>query len=462
MRVLFIIYDNDSRVGIFPSNIAYLVSVLKGDHEVVIYQQDVYHYPDEHLTNYLDKNYFDVICVGVIGGYYQYKKLLDISFAINESKNRPKSYILGGHGPSPDPGFFMEQTGADFVVIGEGEETIKELLGVIASKSSLEDVKGIAFHDESSELVITEKREVIEDINSIRWPSYESFPIDYYKLYPVAKMGRTDSVMFVSSSRGCIYNCTFCYRMDKGYRVRDPKDVVAEVNYLQKNWRITFINFLDELLMSGKENVENLCLEIIQSGLNIKWYCNGRLNFAKPDILKLMKEAGCVFINYGIESLNEEVLRTMRKKLTKQKIVTGIENTEKAGITPGLNFLFGNIGDTPSDLRQSVAFMLKHHDISEFRTIRPVTPYPGSELFEYAIEQGLLKGIEDFYEKHVNSDLLTVNFTNLSDSKFYGYLKNANFSLAHNHYIKVMDSVLENVNKLYGEKNPSFRGFRTV
>src|SRR3989339_1946341 len=147
MRVLLIVYDNDSYIHWFPQGLAYIGAVLlKNGYEVEVYNQDKNHYSDEHLTGYLNKNKYDIVGVSVIAGYYQYRKLLRISDAINKSKQRP-SYIIGGHGPSPEPEFFLRKTQADVAVIGEGEETIVELIDVVSKKGSLTHVKGIAFRE---------------------------------------------------------------------------------------------------------------------------------------------------------------------------------------------------------------------------------------------------------------------------------------------------------------------------
>ena len=107
MRILLVVYDNDSFISWFPQGLAYVAAVYKkAGHDVVIYNQDVYHYPEEHLTAYLKNNHFDMIGISVIAGYYKYRKLLKISKAINAVPNRP-FYILGGHGPAPEPEFFL-------------------------------------------------------------------------------------------------------------------------------------------------------------------------------------------------------------------------------------------------------------------------------------------------------------------------------------------------------------------
>jgi len=460
MKILLIVYDNESYIHTFPQGTAYLAAVLqKGGYDVTIYQQDEYHYSEEHLRQFLDKNIFDVVGLGVIGGYYQYQKCLKISNAINQSKNRP-FFILGGHGPSPEPDFYLRKTKADVVVIGEGEETIIELLDSYDNTKGFGDIKGIAFKD-SGKTIITPKRQLIKDIDSIAWPAYELFPISYYRLLRMPHCCNSDFVMPVLSGRGCTFTCNFCYRMDKGFRGRSSKSILEEIEFLRKQYGITYIAFSDELLMSSEERTMVFCEELLKSNIKLKWYCNGRLNYAKPDVLRMMKRSGCVFINYGIEAFDDEILKNMKKQLTTDQIVEGIEETLNVGISPGINIIFGNIGENIGTLRKGMELLLKYGDGAQMRTIRPVTPYPGSPLYYYAIESGLLRDCEDFYEnKHVNSDLLSVNFTEMSDEEFHSALFEANSILIENYFKEKAISVRNGAKDLYFNFNLNFRGFR--
>ncbi len=462
LRILLVVYDNDSYIHWFPQGLAYIAAVLRqAGHDVVIYNQDIHHYPDEHLTTFLDSNEpFDMIGVGVIAGYYQFQKLLAISAAINRSRKRPTWYILGGHGPSPEPEYFMKKTEADIVVIGEGEETIIDLCNAISEGRDFSTVPGIAFRA-GSKIQVNERRPLIKDIDSLPMPAYALFPIEVYRLLRMPHITNREFAMPVLSGRGCTFSCNFCYRMDKGFRPRSPEAIIEEIRYLQKNYQINYIAFSDELLMSSKKRTEELCRAFLKAGLNIKWDCNGRLNYADLDILKLMREAGCVFINYGIEAFDDRILRNMNKALTTKQIVRGIENTLAAGISPGLNIIFGNIGENRDTLRKGVEFLLKYDDGAQMRTIRPVTPYPGSPLYYYAIEKGLLKDVADFYEnKHINSDLLSVNFTELSKEEYYEALMEANITLIDNYFTKKRESMRRIVKRLYKDRDASFRGFR--
>lgn len=460
MRILLVVYDNGSYIHCFPIGLSYIAAILlKAGYEVEIYSQDKNHYPEEHLTYYLDRNKFDLIGVSIIAGYYQYRKLIKISEAINKSKNRP-FYIIGGHGPSPEPEFFIKKTQADAVVIGEGEHTIIELINALAGNNSLKDIQGIAFKD-GEKVIINQRRALIDNIDTLPFPAYDLFPINYYRLIRMPHTENNDFVMSMISGRGCNFRCNFCYRMDEGFRPRGNDSIIEEIRLLKQKFGITYIDFEDELLMSSETRTVSLCEDFIKKELNIKWCCNGRLNYATPDVLKLMKRSGCVFINYGIEAMDNKVLRKMNKALTTEQIIKGIEATLKEGISPGLNIIFGNIGENGSTLDKGVEFLLKYDDGAQLRTIRPVTPYPGSPLYYYAIQKGLLKDVEDFYEnKHINSDLLSVDFTDMSDDEFYQCLQEANIKLVKNYYKKIETNTIKQINKLYVEKDANFRGFR--
>ena len=171
--------------------------------------------------SYLDKNKFDVVVVSLIAGYYQYQKMKSLSKAINNSKNRPY-YIMGGYGPTPEPEFFLKKSGCDVVCMGEGEITVKKLMDAIENKTSLRNVPGIAWL-EDGKLQQTPRAPLIHNLDSLEWAPYELFDMKHYRMHRLQKNKPTDFCMPMMSARGCSFKCTFCYRMDPGYRMRDPK-----------------------------------------------------------------------------------------------------------------------------------------------------------------------------------------------------------------------------------------------
>lgn len=461
MRILFIVYDNESYIANLPIGIAQLTAALEkhGYTDIHIYHQDIHHYPESHLQQLLEREHFDFIGLSFIGGYWQYKKATAIAKAVRQSGNKG-FFCLGGHGPSPEPEFFMKKLEADAVCIGEGDETIVDLLDALEHKRPLSTVKGIAYM-EDGKCTINERRPLIRDIDALPFPAYHKLPMMYYRLIRMPHSTNKDFVACILSGRGCLFKCNFCYRMDTGFRPRSNEAIIEEIKLLQKDYGINYIAFFDELLMSSEKRAISLCEEILKNNLQIKWECNGRLNFAKPDVLKVMKRSGCVFINYGIECFDDEILRIMHKNLTTHQITRGIEATLQEGISPGFNIIFGNINENRETLMKGVNFLLKYDDGAQCRTIRPVTPYPGSELYYIAIEKGLLKDCEDFYEnKHLNSDLLAVNFTSLTDDEFYEALYDANKILLDNYNKRIVSNTETLLDNLYHKHDASFRGFR--
>ena len=463
LRALLIVYDNGSYDHIFPMGLGAIAAILKRDgHEITVWNQDKHHWPDDYLRTYLDENKFDVVVLSLIAGYYQYQKMKNLSKAINNSKNRP-FYVMGGYGPTPEPEFFLKKSGCDVIGMGEGEVTIAKLMEAIENKTSLRNVPGIAWL-EDGKLQQTPRAPLVHDLDSLDWAPYELFDMKTYRMLRLPKCTPTDFVMPMMSARGCSFKCTFCYRMDPGYRKRSAENLLDEVEMLYKNYGITYIAFEDDLLMSSVVHTEEVCKEFLKRNLPVKWWCNGRLNYCSEELLQLMKDAGCVFINYGIESMDQKVLNNMKKGLRPEMIVRGIEDTLKVGISPGLNFIFGNKGDNKKTMKKMVDFLIKYDDFAQKRTIRPVTPYPGSPLYYDAIEMGLLdknNPAEDFYErKHLNSDLICTNFTELSDEEYYESLCWANTTLMKNYYNKQRDSTEAQIKYLYETKDVTFRGFR--
>jgi radical SAM superfamily enzyme YgiQ (UPF0313 family) len=327
--------------------------------------------------------------------------------------------------------------GADHVVVGDGENAILNLDSPI--------VQGGRYKPDF-------------------WPAYEKFPIEIYRLHRFPNSAPTDFTMPVLSARGCPWNCAFCARIVTGFYPREIEDVIEEITWLHYQYGVNHVQLSDELLMSSHARAIEFSEAIMELPFPIKWDCNGRLNFADPEVLKTMKRSGCNYVNYGVEALDDEVLRRMNKKLTVETIIRGVEATIAAGLTPGLNIMWGNPGDDTETLRRAIDFLLKYDGISELRTIRPVTPYPGSQLFDLAVEQGMIEDAADFYEnKHVNSDLFTVSFMDdITPKEADRCLMQANERLLSAYYMRCTLAATSRAKAFYSGTDKNFRGFRAV
>jgi len=175
--------------------------------------------------------------------------------------------------------------------------------------------------------------------------------------------------------------------------------------------------------------------------------------------LEIMKAAGLTHINFGIESLDPIVIKNMSKRQTVEDAYMAVDNCNKLGIEQGLNIIWGNIGDTEESLRLGADFLIKYNNTHNVRTVKPVTPYPGTPLYHYALEKKLLKGPADFYEKYQNSDRLTCNFTDIEDGKFYELLYKANSKIMKEYHKKAGEEADAAFQEVYFNYDP-VKGFR--
>ena len=465
MKILFVMYDNEGAQNPIPMGPCYVAGYLRknGFKDIHYYSQDIYHYSEEHLTDYLCNNHFDVVCLGFTAGYFQYNKIVGLCQTINKLKIKP-FVVLGGHGPTPTPEFFLEVTGADAAVMGEGEVPFFNLITALATGTSLRNVKGVAYRDgwDNNRIIVNERESVIKDLDSIPYPYYDLLPMEYYINAKLYQMKPTDRAMWMITSRGCNYKCNFCQRLEKGIRFRSSESVIDELKKYVKDYQINFMVFWDELFMFSEERVSEIAEGILREGIKINYWCTGRMNIVNKNILRMLKKSGCSFIDYGIEQFDDFSLMKMKKVQTEEQIVKGIELTQKEGIRIGFNIIFGNIGDTKESLKKSTALLKKYNDYGQIRVIRPVTPYPGSQLYDTAIKRGLLTGPADFYGKHKNAELLTVNFTNISEDEFYQLMFGANKEIICDYYDHLKEEAVKNFSCVYIDGDVSFRGMRHI
>jgi radical SAM superfamily enzyme YgiQ (UPF0313 family) len=463
-RVLFIIHDLYQEDNHLPLGPAYLAAVLKKQGVTVdVYCQDLFHHSNQALAAHLAKNTYDLIGVGFLAARFA-ETVIDLCATI---KQHAKGWLLlGGHGPSPIPEYMLKKTGADVVVMGEAEETIKELLQCRIDGGDLSLVKGIAFRNGEA-ITVNERRQPIKHLDSIPFPEWSLFPMEKYtnclNLFRKEKGDRTVAIL---TSRGCVNRCNFCYRMEKGIRFRTVENVVEEMKVLNKRYGVNYFHPQDELFIASKKRAFELHHHLMKNNLKIKFACNARVDIFDEALASCLKECGCQFLNFGMESSDQNVLNLMNKRTSVEQNIQAAEITRKAGIGLGLNFIWGNIGDTEASLKNNVKLIKEFTTYDQLRTIRPVTPYPGCDLYYEAIRRGLLSGPEDFFTKFKNSDLLLVNFTDIPEREFYRLLLEANKELILDHYLHTnrdMDqahALINDFQDLYFGNKITFRGAR--
>jgi radical SAM superfamily enzyme YgiQ (UPF0313 family) len=464
-RVLFIIHDVYQEDNHFPLGPAYMVAILKKNGvDVKVYCQDVFHYTNEELARFLQKNEFDLIGVGFLAARFK-ETILGLCDVINKCK-KDAWLVLGGPGPTPVPEYMLKTAKADIVALGEAEETIVELLECKLGGGDPSGIKGIAYRDRE-EIVANKRRQPIKNLDSIPFPEWSLFPIERYTT--CLKLPRTsdkDKTLGILTNRGCINRCNFCYRMEKGIRFRSIQNVIEEMKILNEKYGVTYFAIQDELFVFSKKRIFEFRDALEEKNLKIKFACDARVDIFDEELAKCLKECGCQFLNFGMESSDQNVLNIINKNTTVEQNIQAAEISRKIGIGCGLNFIWGNIGDTEESLKNNVKLIKKYNSYDQIRTIRPVTPYPGCDLYYEAIKRGLLSGPEDFFDKFKNSDLLTVNFTDMPEDRLYKLLFEADKELILDHFMhttKDMESAYKLINDfydLYFRGKITFRGAR--
>ena len=228
----------------------------------------------------------------------------------------------------------------------------------------------------------------------------------------------TPITMNVVSSRGCPYQCIYCYHdfMGMKYRHRSAQNILDEITYLVKNYGVDYIHFLDDDFVIDRKHVMHFCDLLIESGLNIQWGSTGRVNLMTEELLKKMAEAGCVWIGYGIESGSQNMLDVMKKRVTVEQAKNALILSRKYIPQIDTSFMVNTPGESIESMIETIEFC-KELDLSP-EVIFFATPYPGTELYDIAVKQGLIVDEEEFVlNLWEQGEKISVNFSNLTDEK---------------------------------------------
>ncbi len=277
----------------------------------------------------------------------------------------------------------------DIAVLGEGEYSMLEICKDIEKrKNKLNRISGIVFKSNGN-IIKTDIRPKFDELDSIPLPAYHLLP-DFKYYNPPPHWGKKGRFASIITSRGCPYDCSFCSvtrSWGRKYRYRSAESVITEIEYLNKDYGVSFLSFRDSIATLHKRRLIEICRGIIDRKLKIKWNCNARTNEVDLELLTWMKKAGCKSIFYGIESGNEQILSQF-KGLKKDDIRQAINITDKVGIKPHGFFMFGLPGETKETMRETIDFAknLKLHTAG-FTT---VTPFPGTGLWDYSLSHNLI------------------------------------------------------------------------
>lgn len=313
--------------------------------------------------------------------------------AIRIARTYCQKIILGGAHATSNIRDSINNQDIDYVVYGEGEETIVELVKALETNSGFKDIRGLAYKNKDNEIIINPERPLIENLDALPNPAYHMLPVKKYT-YPLF---RNKNTLTLITSRGCPYNCIFCDKKVFGnrWRPRSPENVVNEIEELHEKYKIKSFIFYDDLFTVDDKRVTEICKLLIDKNTGVEWKCEGRVNIIQKETLNWMKKAGCKIIAYGVESGVQTNLDYLRKNTATSQITEAFRKTHEAGIETLAYFMFGIPGETYEEALKTIKFAVKlNPDYAQFALLRP---WPGTELYDRAEKNNWLKEI-DFVE----------------------------------------------------------------
>lgn len=446
MRILLINCPNrqSRRPEFFPYGIGLLVSVGKmSGHEVLVYDCNLDR-NIEKFTFYLKVHGpWDLIGLSGLVTTYNFQKKL--SFIIRTLF--PTSIILSGGGlASSVPELLLTKSEINVACVGEGERVFKDLLNALNDGSNLSNVRGIIWKTPDCEIISNPPAAIIDNLDSLPFPDWEATGLNkYFSLSGFSHKGENASSLKrradLTTTRGCPYRCSFCSNVfsRNKIRTRSISNVIEEINLLVEQYNVQTIDFLDENFCYSRRRVTEFCETLLNLDLRISWGTAARVDNVDRALLKLMKEAGCIFILYGIESGSQEILDRMQKKISVEQTWEAFVETEDAGIHAHGNLIIGHPGESLLTLRDSFKFqarrfeyyknkyrermndpIFKEHLWRYFGTVSFCTPYPGSSI--YNDHKKKVGDLEAFMSALTFRDAkeFTVNLTELSITELLG------------------------------------------
>lgn len=315
------------------------------------------------------------------------------------------SIIVGGPYPTQSPMEFFERSPVDFVCVGDGEETLMELVSALDADQDVGGIAGLV-HRRHGVVVRNAPRAQFTDLDSLPFPDFDLFDVARHlrdfarpkldaalaKAGSDGRMGyRANAALMVIGSRGCVFQCSFCpmSKQQPRLRLHDPAYTAEMMIHYRDRYGITDFVMGDNLFSVPRERAWKLCEELINRKAGLSWICMTRADTVDPELLEKMAAAGCREISYGVETLSWDVQRAMKKNLRTAPIVEVYRQTHAANIQSNLMLMLGNEGESRASVRATTAGC---RAIRPDRILLNVTKvYTGTVLYDRAVANGMFE-----------------------------------------------------------------------
>lgn len=375
-----------------PLGLAYLAAALESAKcPVKILDFVVYPYGKPFLEN--EMNEFSPHIVGVTSVTMNFNVAIKI---IQDVKRIDPEVItvMGG----PHVTFCSQETLAaypelDIVVLGEGEDTLVRLAQ--STRKDWPEIDGIVYRN-NDRIHTTQPKSRWIDVDTLSLPARHLLPLGRYRALGMP--------LTMTTSRGCPFQCIFCVgrkMVGAKVRYRNPISVVDELESLAA---LGFhqINVADDLFTANERHCLNICDEILQRNIRVRWTSFARVDTVSMRVLERMKSAGCTAVSFGIESGNADILKTIRKGITRDQVVQAVSWCTEAGIQPHGSFILGLPGETPDTIRETLAFGDTLRDLGLSYGFHMLAPFPGTRVREESASYGIRILSSDWSDYHAN------------------------------------------------------------
>jgi len=393
-----------------PHGLAIIANVIRKRMGIIprFIDSNANRYSNEQIESILAPMEFDIVLIG--GLIPVYKRIIDYARII-KNVNPNAVIIAGGSAAMSVPELLLRNSEVDAICLGEGEKVVVELLRGLKEHElgELTHIKGFCFKI-NGEIVCSGKPDLLNDLDSESdMPAYDLLPMEIYLSNPVVGLGR--DVDFISS-RGCPFNCTFCYQpWGRKFRAHSAGFIIAALRHLKENYSVDFVSFQDDEFLADRKRVYEFCEGVKKQIPGLLWSCTGRVNLINEDLVRVMRGAGCVSISYGFESGSPRMLKSMNKLTTVEQMENAVRISRNYDMMIPVSFIVGMPGENEESCRETVEFCVQNN--IPLKSIMFATPYPGTRIFEYAISKGRIKKdrIHDFVMSLEDARDFKINLT---------------------------------------------------
>jgi magnesium-protoporphyrin IX monomethyl ester (oxidative) cyclase len=370
-----------SKIGVFlqPLGLCYIAAnIEKHKYDVKILDAEAMELDKVGTINEIKKINPDLI--GIYCNSSNFSTVLTLSKAIKEKINT--KILIGG--PQVTIGKDTPaNTPIDYLIYGEAEFSFVELLDALnkeVNDDELKNILGIGFKNKDGKMIVNGPRPWIKDLDTLPFPTRHLLDLSLYN--PGPPHYRELPYFNMTASRGCLFTCTFCSSSDiwsRTYRIRSVQNVIDEIKYLKEKYGAKDIGFWDDILGINRKWLIEFCDKMIEQNINVNWSCFLRVDTGTSEIFKKMKQAGCWCVFFGIESLDQDVLDAIDKKVKVETIKNALKWAKESGIEIRANFIVGAPAETPEKFKKSLNEIIKLNvDYVKFNVM---TPYPGTRLY---------------------------------------------------------------------------------